>query len=271
LPEQRIPIEVGKCGSKRDLRSLLLQHDQSRAQAVYPQGNMNYVKTIVCFANSRKTSGRCIAGKEWQKGHPGEWVRPISNRTSHEVSEEERRYEDGQDPRLLDIVNISCKRHQPSPHQSENHVIDSDYYWEKQGRVSWKDLHAWLDSPDSLWDAGEGSYAGINNRVSVGQQNGTSLFLIRVEKLHLLVGKKAPQYSAKRSVQGEFTYQGLVYRMDVTDPVIERDYLSKPDGQYNIPHPVLCISLGDPYQASVSNQSYYYKLIAAVLYQERFA
>ena len=28
---------------------------------------MKYGKTIVCFANSRKTSGRCIAGKEWHE------------------------------------------------------------------------------------------------------------------------------------------------------------------------------------------------------------
>ena len=26
---------------------------------------MSYVKTIVCLANSRKLTGRCVAGKEW--------------------------------------------------------------------------------------------------------------------------------------------------------------------------------------------------------------
>ncbi|MGY2837935.1 hypothetical protein ACVWXE_002006 [Thermostichus sp. MS-CIW-41] len=35
--------------------------------------------------------------------------------------------------------------------------------------------------------------------------------------------------------------------MDVTDPVIERDFLMGEDGQYDIPDPVLCFSLSDPY------------------------
>ena len=28
------------------------------------EGILKYAKTILCLANSRKTSGRCIAGKE---------------------------------------------------------------------------------------------------------------------------------------------------------------------------------------------------------------
>jgi hypothetical protein len=84
---------------------------------------MSYVKTIVCFANSRKTAGRCIAGKAWQDGKPGEWVRPVSSRSTHEVSEEERRYENGQDPQLLDILRVPCDAHQPLSHQRENHVM----------------------------------------------------------------------------------------------------------------------------------------------------
>lgn len=232
---------------------------------------MKYIKTIVCFANSRKTAGRCIAGKEWLEGDIGEWVRPVGDRKTHEVSEEERRYENGLDPQLLDIINVPCERHYPVPHQSENHVIDPGYYWAKQGYVAWKDISRWLDSPKTLWDIGGGSYSGLNNRVSVGQENGISLYLVAVDRLLLLVGRKAPEYpDSKRGVRGEFVYCGATYRMDVTDPVIERNFLNREDGQYEILHPVLCVSLGDPHQAAGSTQSYFYKLIAAVLYQERF-
>lgn len=227
---------------------------------------MKYIKTIVCFANSRKTAGRCIAGKEWQDGKPGDWVRPVSVRATHEISEEERCYEDRRDPQLLDILQVPCDSHHPLPHQRENHVIDPGYYWAKQGRLSWEDIRGWLDNPDTLWGLGQGSYAGLNNRVAIGQEDGTSLYLISVERLRLLVGRKAPEYpDSKRAVRGEFVYRGANYRMDVTDPVVERYCLSQADDQYEILCPVLCISLGDPYQG------YFYKLIAAVLYPERFA
>ena len=77
---------------------------------------------------------------------------------------------------------------------------------------------------------------------------------------------KAPGYSdSKRIVRGEFNYHGAAYRLGVTDPAIEIKYLSGQDGQYEIPQAVLCVSLGDPFQG------HYYKLIASVLYRERFA
>lgn len=226
---------------------------------------MNYVKTIVCLANSRKTSGRCIVGKEWLDGKPGEWIRPISIRDTHEISEGDRRYQDGHYPQLLDIIKIPFNRPHPMDHQQENHFIDSEYYWKKQGQVIFKDIQACIDSPDVLWGTGQSSYSGFNNRIAIGHENGTSLYLISVASLRLMVGRKAPEYpDSKRAVRGEFVYRQNRYRMDVTDPAIEKNFLAKADGKYEIHCPLLCISLGDPYEG------YYYKLIAAVLYQERF-
>lgn len=110
---------------------------------------MNYTKTIVCLANSRKPpSGRCVAGREYHSGKFGEWVRPVSERETREVSEEERRYQDGTDPQVLDIISIKMKMQVPHAHQQENHLIDAGYYWEKQGRLSWHDLQGGIDGPD---------------------------------------------------------------------------------------------------------------------------
>ena len=68
---------------------------------------MKYAKTFVCFANSRKHSGRCVAGKEWLDGRPGEWVRVVSDWLTHELSATDRRYENGDDPQLLDVKYLS--------------------------------------------------------------------------------------------------------------------------------------------------------------------
>ena len=98
----------------------------------------------------------------------------------------------------------------------------------------------------------------------IGQEDGSSLYLVAVERLRLLVGCKAPEYpDSKRAVRAEFSYRDTTYRMDVTDPAIERTYLGQVDGQYDIARPILCVSLGDSYQG------YLYKLVAGVLYAER--
>ena len=224
---------------------------------------MAYTKTVVCLANSRKTAGRCIAGKEWNDGNPGGWFRPVSSRTTHEISEEERRFQNGQDPKLLDIVSIPCSQPQPSPYQGENHLIDPGYYWQKVGSLTWGDIESCLDHPVSLWGNGESSYAFLNNRVQDGYTGGTSLYLVAVDSLEALVGPKSEQYP-KRIVRGQFTYRDVQYRMSVTDPAVERAFLERGDGRYIIQNPRLCISLGDPFQG------YFYKLIAAVLFEERF-
>ena len=227
---------------------------------------MKYVRTFVCFANSRKHSGRCVAGKEWLGGRPGEWVRVVSDWVTHELSAEDRRYENGDDPQLLDVVRVPCLR--PSRPRTRAKTMSSTRTFIGSRRRGFRgaDLCAWLDTPETLWTLGEASYACINNRVAVGRENGVSLYLIRVPCLRLWVGSKAPGHSdSKRIVRGEFNYRGAVYRLAVTDPVIEIKYLSGEDGQYEIPQAVLCVSLGDPFQG------YYYKLIASVLYGERFA
>ena len=230
---------------------------------------MNYSKTIICFANSRKTSGRCVAGKEWHQSYAGEWIRPISNRPTHELSAKERCYEDNSEPQLLDIIQVPCIRHDPVAHQRENHVIDAKYYWLKLGHLNWENIDNCLDHPPTLWSTGQESYAGINNRLAIGQENGISLYLVAIEQMQLIVGQKAPQYSPKRSVRGKFMYNEIIYCMDVTDPVIEQSYLAQTDGHYEIIQPIVCVSLSDPHQASGATQSYFYKLIATVLFKER--
>ena len=74
-------------------------------------------KRIVCLANARTLTGRCIAGREWIAGRlPGSWVRPVSERG--DVSEYERQYEDGAEPRVLDIIDIPVI--EPRPNELAN-------------------------------------------------------------------------------------------------------------------------------------------------------
>jgi hypothetical protein len=85
----------------------------------------------------------------------------VSDRLTEEISEEERRYQDGEDPRVLDIITIEMMGSRPHQHQQENHVIDSEYYWEKIDTLPWARLGRAVDNPGgSLWLNGYSSASG---------------------------------------------------------------------------------------------------------------
>lgn len=220
-------------------------------------------KRIVCLANSRKLWGRCIAGREWAEGEgAGGWVRPVSEREHQEVSEYERQYEDGSDPRVLDIIDIPVLKPQPGDFQTENWLLDPKCYWEKAGSYSPLDLSVLTDPVAPLWIDGDGTYHGRNDRISIelADEVRSSLRLIRVRELNLRVFAPGEAFgNTKRRVQGRFAHAGDEYAFWVTDPGYERRYLAKLDGYYAIGDCHLTISLGEPYKGFV------YKLIAAII------
>lgn len=220
------------------------------------------VKQIVCLANSRKLSGRCIAGREWNDGRGGHWIRPVSAREHQEVSERERQYEDGSDPRVLDILRVPVLEHRPEGYQRENWLLDPERYWTKIGRLPPEQVSSLTARPARLWINGHSTYNGENDRIPLdaAARLGDSLRLIQVEDLRMRVFAPGKAFgSAKRRVQGLFAYGGAPYALWITDPDIERDYLARPDGTYPVGAAFLTISLGEPHEG------YCYKLIATVV------
>lgn len=223
---------------------------------------MSKATRIVCLANSRKLSGRCIAGREWIEARAGCWMRPVSAREGREVSEYERQYEDGSDPRVLDVIDVPVLGPCPKDYQSENRLLDPEYYWEKAGRLSWLDLPSLVDLVAPLWIDGYSTYNGLNDKISLEKIATVdhSLRLVHVDSLRLLVCRPGEAFgNNKRRVQGRFSHAGGDYALWVTDPIFERRYLAKLDGDYEIGECYLTISLGEPYQGAC------YKLIAAII------
>jgi hypothetical protein len=217
------------------------------------------IKRLIMLANSRKTSGRCLAGKQVDSG---EWIRPISARPSHEVSEEERQYEDGGDPQVMDVVDVPLIGPRPHGYQSENWLLDDGFYWERHGKLRAADLESLVDQPGSLWRNGSSTQAGLNDRVPSADAAGLteSLLLIEVPGGTLKVHAPGAAFgNSKRRVQLAFEYGGEPYALRVTDPMIEREYFAKRDGDYSLGEAFLVISLGEPYGG------YAYKLVATII------
>ena len=88
----------------------------------------------------------------------------------------------------------------------------------------------------------------------------SSLKLIHVDALCLHVYAPGEAFgNSKRRVQASFHFSGSDYSLWVTDPKVERPYLAKEDGRYDLGECYLTISLGESYR------EHCYKLVAAVV------
>lgn len=230
-----------------------------------------FSKKIVILANSRKLSGRCIAGVEVEEVSKGlwvptpgkEWVRPVNAETeTGEVNRRDRCYEDRKEPELLDVVEVCLLDHAPKDHQKENWHIDREYYWAKIGDFA-KDNLRGLTEVSHLWfTRTPSSYHGENDRIALDDIPSVrdSLRLIYVRDLRYLVHTPGEYFgSDKRKVRAIFTYRRKRYNLNVTDPLVEQEYLVQDDATYRVGSAYITVSLSEPYNGHV------YKLAAAVI------
>ena len=219
------------------------------------------VKRIVCLANSRMPGGTCVAGMEVLVGGKiGGWIRPVSDIDG--LPSRVRKYSDGGEPQLLDIIEVPVLGMTPAGHQQENWLVDEGRSWTKVGSLSYRSLRNLEDVADGLWIDGESTTAGLNDRfvVEMADTIKDSLRFVMVDKLDLKVWRPGKDFGNEtRRVYGRFWVSGTEYRLSVTDIEIEREYLAHPDGYYTIEDCYLTVSLGRQYEGHI------YKLIAAVI------
>ena len=223
---------------------------------------MAETKTIVCLANSRKHSGRCIAGKEVLAKGYGNWIRPVSARPCTEVRRGAPLRERCAS-RSLGHHKYSGDRRYTQLYQSENHVIDADYYWVNKGQLSWADIKQLVDKPAPLWTSNDSTYYGLNDRVKVdvAAKLTNSLMLIAPEDLSLKVVTEGGEFgNPRRRVRADFKQVGTRYSLIVTDPVAEKALLARPNAEYKPKDTYLCISLGEAHTDGSC-----YKLVATVI------
>jgi len=226
---------------------------------------MSYTKTIVCLANSRKLSGRCVAGREWDGNRFWAWIRPVSSSEKGELVAE-RYCEAWRDPQLLDVIEIPLLEARPSGYQSENHLIDAKRRWVCQGAIAVDQLLPAVEKTKRpLWVNGGSTGNGRNDKITRSVATGlpNSLILVQPDRLTMTIDTEGVGFAnPRRKVRGEFSLYGEEYVLAVTDPVVEREFKAKVDGSSrDVKEPILCISLSEIFE----KQNACYKLIAGVI------
>ena len=229
--------------------------------------NEPYEKTIIVLSNSRKFKGHCVAGKDI-KEHS--WIRPVSERVSEEVSEEEQKLANGSNSKLLDIISISFKKSiltEDRKYQTENHLFDHAERWKKIGEWNWSDLDKIKDEPETLWINGCSSSKGKNDRIPENEASNlkNSLFLIYTTQVEIKVRSfyNEKKQKKERKVRALFSYKRVDYDLRVTDPEAEKMYFD--DGNYILRNLYLCISLGEPFNKIDPLNKFCYKLVAGII------
>lgn len=206
-------------------------------------------KTVVIFANSVKHHNHCVAGKDISNN---KWIRPVSTPDGGELSQSQCTYVNPYGKYMvkpLKKVIMELADHVPQPHQPENYLI-SDAPWVQNYNIDLSEIEQYLDDPSSLW--GFGTRVPYDQIASGALKIEQSLFLIKVEGLHLF--EKAPWQR-----RASFIFKGHTYVLPVTDP----NFIQQQESPSH--HNIVCVSLGEKFDPSGSNNFSCYKIVATIL------
>ncbi|MXZ20467.1 MAG: hypothetical protein F4Y84_07665 [Caldilineaceae bacterium SB0665_bin_25] len=167
--------------------------------------------------------------------------------------------EDGTEPGLLDILRIPMIEPRPNGCQTENHLIDNGFYWEKEGVFAKQYLLHYCEAPNPLWVNEFSSSNGINDRIPEEWASSLSNSLVLIEPQQLTIGV-VRSYRGQKQIRAQFWVAGEIYNFSVTDPAIELQYQPLGEGYYIYEQrAVACISIGEPFN------EYCYKLVASII------
>ena len=218
---------------------------------------------FICLANSRKLSGRCVAGLRTDGNG---WIRPVSDLEDGRLVEEHYTLDDGCEAQLLDVVRVEVVKPQVLPHQPENWIL-AKKPWKLLRRISPADAMRHLEpalipGPDLLGNRSDRvAVVDLKKRAAA-----SSLALVAPESLEWTVTKSM---RGNRQIRAVFELRKTSYDLVVTDPRWERRLSSLQLGT----HPreaaslernfrvLFTVSLSEPFEA----QAHCFKLVAGVL------
>ncbi len=211
-------------------------------------------KTIIILTKSKKHSGYCVAGIDFETG---EWIRLVSSdiETEGAVPNETLQLSNGETLEIYDIITCRLLKSCGTMVQPENWLYDEKVKWKKIGKSNlnevvrkhgYDSMNCIFESEDTKLPA-EWQFCG-----------NPSLCLLKVEDASVWV-----KTFEKKSISLNFTYKGIQYNYMRISQIDMLDYYkNKTDNLYKLGTISVVFSLTDRYYFNGK----YYKVVAQILY-----
>ena len=198
-------------------------------------------KKIIVMTESSKFKNNCVAGIDLKTGN---WVRIVSNDVGIHgaLTNEDLTYEDGNMCKVMDVVSVPYIDYVPTAVQTENILLNREYYIEKDREASLDEV---LEiHPDELHNYIFGTrYSSVKEENLEELGIDYSLMLIKVSNLTFT--RKQNNYGTIK-LKLTFSYNGIEYEdMSVTDP----EFYDIKDGA-EFREAYIVMSIGTPYNGS---------------------
>lgn len=218
------------------------------------------IADVICLANARKRSERCVAGVHIGSG---EWIRLVSGAEHGELNYAQRSLGEHGELQKLDLMRVRLAQHKPSAGQPENWLIENAP-WELLERPAGKHaLRALLNTVqggDLLFGSGSDRVVACS---FAAKPAAASLALV----LPTEVGWLFETIGSKQRARALFRLGAHHYNLSITDPPVEEKLKSLANGIHKSSELGLddsrllfCISLGEPFLDGNC-----YKLVAGVI------
>lgn len=215
---------------------------------------------LICLANARKRSERCIA---CLRPETGAFVRLVSNAKHGELTYGQRNLGADREPQKLDLMRVSIARTKPSLGQPENCLVDSAP-WQLLERPA---NSAKLGVLQKVLQNAGWIFGTVGDRIAsstfASHPPTASLALIRPTNVRWLF----ETIGSKQRVRALFCYGASNYNLSLTDPPVEEQMKSLPNGLHfsssidlHDERLAFCISLGEAF-----TDGNCYKLVAGVI------
>lgn len=160
-------------------------------------------KTIIILTKSKKHSGYCVAGIDYETG---EWIRLTSSDKEIEgaVPREDLTFSNGRFLEVYDIISCELVKSCGTVVQPENWLYDESVKWEKIGQSN-------LDEVLKIYGSDSMDYILGNEDIKLSSdwkfEGNPSLCLVRIENASIWV-----KTFEEKKVSLNFTYNGVQYR-----------------------------------------------------------